>query len=142
MKDYMGLCLISGSVDMHVVNCRERRKYVILSHKNEMNSCINWNARPNSNQLITYYQPCQLLTKNRTIPCRILTINILTIFVCPDFQRSSARTGTWVPRDSPFNANSFNPPEQQPEVQTSSRGSPTLTTNALPLVRKFELLTE
>ena len=64
------------------------------------------------------------------------------IFDCPDFQRSSARTGTWVPRDSPFNANSFNPPEQQPEVQTSSRRSAALTTNALPFIRKFKLLTE
>ena len=37
----------------------------------EMYSCINRNARPNNNQLITYsyYQTCQLLTNNTIIPC-------------------------------------------------------------------------
>ena len=36
---------------------------------NEMCPCINRNARPNNNLLITYYKTCQLLNKNTAIPC-------------------------------------------------------------------------
>ena len=39
-----------------------------------MYPCINRNARPNNNQLITYYQTCQLLLKKLNM-CSVNQIN-------------------------------------------------------------------
>ena len=41
--------------------------------------CINRNARPNKNQLITYYQRVSYLLKNTTVPCeKYLQYNLET----------------------------------------------------------------
>ena len=58
----------------------------------EMCPCINKNARPDNNQLITYYQHVSYLVNNTTIPCEIiLTIVYISLFML-DRLESTRRT--------------------------------------------------